>query len=248
MVLASSCWPSTFDDTQGSDRNAEMMNWLEGILRAQHVNTDSESLLNAVISGKELIVRVSAARLLGLRKEKKAVEVLKQALHSDPEAVVKETAAWSLAYMGYPEGKNALKELIAKADDVKRQSMLAAELAELGDPSEYPYVVKAISSPDAEIRFLSTDNLWPFLKYEGKHGKEAIDALARLQTLVHDKAPKVRAEALSVLNRAVPNFLPRNQLQPLVEQLSKEDPDPQVRQTADRILQVWQLTGGTKSP
>jgi HEAT repeat protein len=246
-ILAAGCLIA-LADTRGSDRNAETMAWLEGILRGQHINTDTASLIEALAPGHELIVRSSAAQLLGLRKELTAINALKGALHSDQEPLVRETAAWALANMGDQEGKTALKDLIPRSEDLRRQSILAAELAELGDPSMYSFAVKAVASSSPETRFLSVANLFPFVKYQGKTGAEVIDPLQRLQGLAHDKDPKVRGEALSVLNRASPEFMPRSQLQPLVEQLSKQDPDPQVRATADRILQVWKLEGGKKGP
>src|SRR5215468_1011532 len=242
MVLVSSfpvlySFVPILNDELGKDGKAETIHWLEGELHARHVATDTASLIAALGSNKELIVRADAAQLLGLRKEAAAAAPLKAALRSDSEPLVKETAAWALANMGHEEGRSALKELISKSEDIRRQSVLAGELAELGDPSAYSYAVKAVTSPDSETRFLSVDNLFPFLKYEGKRGTESIDPLQRLRVLLHDTEPRVRAEALTVLNRAIPAFMARSELQPLVEQMSKEDQDPQVRATAARILE-----------
>jgi HEAT repeat protein len=251
VFLASTIWAGCMDpaaraDIRQGDPSIETMQWLEGILEGQHVKTDTDSLIKALGPGNELIVRSTAAELLGLRKESKADAALKAVLHSATEPIVKETAAWALANMGDPEGKSALKELVPKAEDLKRQGALAAELAELGDPSMYSFAVKAVTSSSPETRFLSVANLFPFVKYQGKHAGVLIDPLERLQALAGDKDPRVRAEAISVLNRVSPESLPRSQFRSMVERISKEDPDPQVRATADRILQIWKLEGGRK--
>src|SRR5262249_32068815 len=99
----------TLNDELGKDGKAETIHWLEGELHARHVATDTASLITAMGSSKELIVRTDAAQLLGLRKETAAAGPLRAALRSDPEPVVKETAAWALANMGHEEGMAALK-------------------------------------------------------------------------------------------------------------------------------------------
>jgi HEAT repeat protein len=242
-LVPANCLPTQVD-RQGSDRDAEAMQWLEGLLRAQNVQTDSDSLIKALAENKEVIVRSTAAQILGLRKEVKASAALKAALESDPEAVVKESAALALAHMGDPAGRDALKKLIPQSPDLKRRSVLAGNLAELGDPGSYSFVVQAVTSDNAETRRLSAASLFPFLKYEGRRENgQVIDPLKRLLGLLQDKEPGVRSEALIVLNRAVPTYISRELLKPKVEKLGKQDPDRTVRATADRILQTWELMG-----
>jgi len=243
LLVPASCL-SRQVDRQGSDRDAEAIQWLEGLLRAQNVQTDSDSLIKALGENKEVIVRSTAAQILGLRKEVKASDALKTALQVDPEGVVKESAALALAHMGDPAGKNALKKLIPQSPDPKRRSVLAGNLAELGDPGSYSFVVQAVTSDNAETRRLSVASLFPFLKYEGRRENgQVVDPLKRLLGLLQDNEPGVRSEALIVLNRAVPSYISRELLKPRVEKLAKQDKDRTVRATADRILQTWELMG-----
>lgn len=219
--------------------DSEVINEIEGQLRLRGVQTDTNSLMSEARSNSDLGIRSDAVQLLGYRKEIGAKETLLGVLHSDPEPGVRENAAWSLARIGAPEGIVGLKDMLTNTEDVKQRCFIAGEIARFGDPGAYRYVVEAIASKNAEIRFLCVSHLFPFLKFEGKRDAELIDPLEQLNSLLRDRDGRVRKEALSVIGRAVPTFMSREKIQPVIRKMSEQDSDLQVRATAASILRAW---------
>jgi HEAT repeat protein len=230
-----------------SPEDAETVGEIEGQLRAQGVQTDTNSLMSAVRSNPDVGIRSDAVQLLGYRRDASAKETLLGVLHSDSAHIVRQNAAWALARIGAPEGVAGLKDLLADTEDLKQRSLIASQMAEFGDPSGYKYVVEALASKNPETRYLCVAHLFPFFKFEDKRNAGSIEPVEQLQKLLRDRDGKVRAEAVTIVGRAVPRYLKRESIQPTIKQMSKQDSDAQVRATTERILKAWEFEDSRKS-
>ncbi len=222
------------DERRGGEQGISEMTL--GILEQAGVKADSASLLAALRSHRDPMIRGLAADVLGQRKEGSARGALLQTLKGDPDRLVRESAALALARMGEDAGFSALREFMASPSNQVRQVFLAARLAELGDLSGYPYVCKAAKSKSSSLRELAVPALVPFFSL--KSLPASCDAAPEdlFLGLARDESAKARHAALLYLPMAVDKGLSLEQARAVAMSLAHSDPDPRVREEADAAL------------
>lgn len=211
-----------------------------GILTSAKVETDTASLIDALASHSDPIVRFISADVLGLRGDEQALRPLFKALKADPDYLVRQEAALALAKMEEPSGFAALREFMEKTSDPVNQIFLAAWLAEVGDPAGYSYVCEAALSENRALRLDAAESLASFIpvsppKSACKHGPDAL-----LLSLGDDEDPGIRYTMLLFLQTAVVRGLSLEAAQARAKQMT-EDPDAKVRAQAEFVLEAWRL-------
>jgi HEAT repeat protein len=234
------------DDRRGGSEEVSEMAF--AILEKAGVGTDSDSLVTAVRSSRDPMVRWISIEILGQRKATTAQGTLLKALKGDPDRLVRETAALALARMGQKVGVSALKEFMAAPTDSARQIFTAARLAELGDASGYQYVCMAAKSESSSQRESAVPALVPFLLLSGLTSDCAASPSDLLLSLVEDRSADVRYTALLHLPMAVGKGLGLERARLIVNQLAQSDPEPKVREEADFVLKTWRLQEESRKP
>ena len=224
----------------GADRPGRPEPWveLESILKQQGVRTDLPSLREAARSGSDPGVRWMAMEILGLRGDQDARPVLAAVLKSDPDRLLRETAALALARLGAKDGLDALKDLMETAE-ARRRIYLAARLAELGDPAGYRFVAEATSGENVELKVLGIGSLVPFVPFQGRQAGVLIDPVGRLLAAARDPDPKIRKEALINIPAAVVKGAPLATFRPVVEAIAKADAESELREMARLTVIQW---------
>ncbi|MBN1937892.1 MAG: HEAT repeat domain-containing protein [Anaerolineae bacterium] len=145
-------------------------------------------------------------------------------------------AAMSLALCGEPEtARQALLPLVNVDVPDDMESYLAAfYLAQLGDPSGWPAMLRCLhNQSDEHTRLMASRHLPAFKPYDGMsiHG-QIVDVRAELVQRLHDSHAYVRVE--------IPSLLAAVDVQGLSELLIsvvEQDDDPGVRQAARDMLE-----------
>lgn len=144
-------------------------------------------------------------------------------------------AAMSLALRGEPEvARQALLPLVSDDGSGASDSYLAAfYLAQLGDPSGYPAMWKALHSSNEHTRLMAVRHLIGFKPYDGQTVKGTmVDVRGELINRLKDHDPYVRVE--------VPYYLAEAGVEGLKEILrpvAKDDKNKDVRQAAREVLE-----------
>lgn len=124
-----------------------------------HVNMFIPTLIQALKSDSEFMVRLEAAEVLGKLRPKAAVSALIEALH-DKESAVRGPAAIALGQIG---DKRAVPELILSLYDEEYVRELAASaLGELKDTRAIPELVKLLNDQSASVRGTVAEALGDF--------------------------------------------------------------------------------------
>jgi HEAT repeat protein len=211
---------------------------LLGILENAGIDPgDPAALVKAATGHQDSNVRWVAVEVLGLRKEIRSRDVLRQIVAKDKEdRVVRETAALALARMGDAEGLKALRGFMENPTNPGRQVFLAARLAELDDVSGYRHVVRAARSEDPSLREMAVEALPPFLLHrvaEQEGGTSPGDLLLRM---AQDESAQVRQQFLVFLPVVVGKGLSPEQARAAVKRLAEGDPEVEVRESAELLL------------
>lgn len=143
-------------------------------------------------------------------------------------------AAMSLALLGELEaGRRALQPLVGHHAGSTDESYLAAfYLAQMGDPSGYPVMLKALEGDDEHVRLMALRHLVGFQPYDGQQvAGKTVDVEAELIKRIRDDDPYVRAEVPYHLAEAGVGGLPD-----LLVPLAQRDPDKGVRLAARNVL------------
>jgi HEAT repeat protein len=220
---------------------------LERELALQGIATDAASVAKAALSNPDLSVRWTAVELLGLRGDVSAKGALRKIVLNDDSRLLRETAALALARLGEPGAVKELKSFLESAEDPERELFLAARLAELGDLSGYPIVVKAARSEKEDLRFLSVESLVRFAVsgQDKLAGEESPAGL--LLHLLNDPNGRIRSEVLVQLSTAQSQGLSLEPYVGKIERMAKDDPDAGMREQAQLLLTSWKEFGKPRS-
>jgi hypothetical protein len=142
-------------------------------------------------------------------------------------------AAMSMVLRGEPErGHGRLRRAVASTDPSADAYKAAFFLAQLGDTSGWPAMVRTLGSNVGHYRLMAIRHLAVFLPFEGQTVDGAtIDVKARLRAGLTDPDPMVRQEVPFYLEEAaVPG------LRDLLAPVAKSDADPSVRTAATMVL------------
>jgi HEAT repeat protein len=218
---------------------------LERELADKGTQTDGPSLAKAALANPDPMIRQVAVELMGFRGEASAKGTLREVLLNDDSLLVRETSALALVRLGEPGAVEEVKAFLQASDKPVRQLFLAAELAELGDFSGYSQVAKIATSDDEHLRFLSVESVVRIRFLDSAElGKEPGALLSRL---MEDDSPKVRRESVFQLSVALFRGF---SLQPYlykIKQIAKHDPDAEVREQAELLLNSWEQFGKSRS-
>ena len=212
---------------------------LESELRQQGIATDTKSLIDVVLSSPETGTRWMAMEVLGLRHETTARDALRKALDRASDRLLQESAALALARLGDASGQAALEKLMPTAATLERQVVIAARLAEFGNPAGYRFAAQAATSKETHLRYVAIGALVAFVPLPGRAGQSPLEARRLLLQLLEDPDPGVRKEVLIYLPMAIAKGLPGAEARPIVEKLAKGDADPDVRERARLALVAW---------
>lgn len=215
-------------------RAQEIPDMLFAILAEANVSPDTTSLMKAIGSHPDEMVRFGAIEILGLRKEAVAREVLLRSLSLDPNGTVREASAIALARLGDPAGLAALKKFQKESADPEQRVFLAGRLSEFGSADGYQEVTRAARSEQASMRVLAAETLSGFIPLKDLPGE---DPGTLFLSLAEDKDVSVQRSFVLFFPIAVKNGLDITRARPVVERLSQTASDVTVRDTAVRFLE-----------
>ena len=216
---------------------------LLSILDSAGVDGDEVSLIAAARSHTDPTVRLVAIEVLGHRKEKESIEVLRFILRNDEDALLRESAAFALAKMGEEEGLAALQKALEDASDAKEQILTASRLAEVGDSRGYSYVARVLVVRGSDgLRTLAVNSLSNFINIRAQAeefpGPEEI-----LLRLLDDESKEVRSAALTQASIVAGRQLEVDRVMPYVQRLISQDPAPELREQAKLLVDAWRAVG-----
>ena len=237
LLLAGVAWA---DDPAKASKAEPPWQRLEEELREKGVSVEKASLVTlAKDTNADVSMRWSALEILGWRGEKSALEDIRQIAHTEQQPLLIETAALALARLGQNDGKILLKQRFEVATSKVRKLFLASRLAELGDASGYDEVVKSAQSPEEFVRYTSVGALVCFLPYEGKKaGNTLFEPLRWIRILAKDSYPKIREQVLIELPLGLKKGLSLETCRSVIEQMSNEDADAELRSQAKSLLLI----------
>lgn len=219
-----------------------------GILSQARVEMDTDSLIEALASHPEPLVRSTAAEVLGLRGDETALRPLVKALKADPDLLVRQGAALALARMGEPSGLESLREFLVTASDPVNQVFLAARLAELGESAGYKQVCEAARSRNRSLRLAAAESLVSFLSVSPPESSCDIGPGALLLSLGDDEDPEIRYTIVLFLPAAVSKGLSLESAQARAKQMAEKDPEARIRAQAEFVLEAWRLEKQERKP
>jgi HEAT repeat protein len=212
------------------------------VLSKAKVAVDTDSLIEALASHPDPLVRTIAAEVLGLRGEERARSPLFKALKGDPDQQVRQQVALALARMGEASGRAALRELLQKASDPVSRVFLAALLAEAGEADGYRHVCDAARSESRSARFAAAESLTPFFSLYPFDTACELAPAELLLSLTDDKDPGIRYTALLFLPTAVnKGGLSLEAARTRARHMAEKDTDAKVRAQAEFVLEAWRL-------
>lgn len=203
----------------------------ENQLAAEGIALSRDGLIDA-LDDHRLHIRGGAALLLGHREDQRAIPKLRWLLEDDVPAVRVE-AAMALARLGDPLGIPVL--VSALEEDILSDAPLTAAkyLAERGDVRGFELVQQALQHPLEGVRLHAAVALKYFLPCHGQvAGGREIDLVEAIRSGLRDPLPQVRGELLYKLAG-----LEDNRVGPLLAEIAAADPDEDVRQAAQMLLQ-----------
>jgi hypothetical protein len=161
-------------------------------------------------------------------------EVLQEAIRAKPQPDVAIELAMSLALRGQPGAARGTLERLAMAKDKFSDGYRAAYyLAQLGDITGYPTLVRTIRDELGHFRVMAARHVLAFVLYDGDEiDGMKIDPRGLLVERLGDPEPIVRQEIPGLLVEAEMKGL-RALIDPLTE-----DADPNVKAAAKRALET----------
>ena len=174
-------------------------------------------ILNALRS-EDSLRRLDAVRAIAARRDNKAADVLQWTAATDPSDGVAEAAIEALSKMATAESIAALLRL---ASDRRLREKAIAAISGLG-PGHLEGINAGLSSPQLETRRAVVEALG---RMRHPQASEAI------RTALDDERPEVRVSALLALRRLGSLISEKK-----VWNMAYNDPDPAVREAAERAL------------
>jgi len=154
--------PSGVPYAEGEDYDARELLTVNGY------SLETQELI-AALGANLSIFQAAAARLLGAKNERTAIPFLsKLAQDTSVEETARGQAAYALARLGVPEGREVLARLIEMNPEAGPAPLQAAgALARLGDPAGFPVVRHALQSSNSVIAMIACKQLYAFAEQEG---------------------------------------------------------------------------------
>lgn len=219
---------------------------LVGALENAQVTLEPPSLIHALVTHADPLIRGLAAEALGLLGERSAEEPLLRSLQSDSDRMVREVAAMALARIGVETGLTALKGFLRSSDSPVRRLTMAAELAELGEPDGFSFVAEAAVSRQVSTRSLAAQFLVPFVALVGLADERGRSPGEILLGLAGDDSEEVRLRVVHSLPRAVLKGLDYQSARSTTRLLAA-DADSRVRESAQALLDSWRFDDEQKT-
>lgn len=214
---------------------------LAGVLANAQVDLAPASLIHALATHSESLIRALAADALGLLGERSAEAPLFRALSVDSDRQVREASALALARIGNATGTTALKGFMRSSDSSVRRLTMAAQLAELGEPDGFSFVAEAATSKQASTRSLAAQFLAPFVPLAGLTDGSGRSPGEILLALAGDESAEVRLTVVNSLPAAILKGLDLESARAVTKRLAEQDLDPSVRDSAKSLLEAWRF-------
>lgn len=179
------------------------------------------------LRSEDVLCRVRAVRVLGLKGEREAIPQLKALQESDPDPLVRNHAAVELVRLGEREYGDVARQRLAEISDPVSRVSFAGQLADVGDPSGFQHVEDACHASQAELRRMCIGVLLNF-KQDELAGKVADLYLDMVDDPVEDLR---RSAAYSLADLSRRRCLPPEALLRL-ENLAAGAADPKVKEIA----------------
>jgi HEAT repeat protein len=202
------------------------------ILKANGISL-SEAELIAALEQRIGILQAAAAHTLGSFSNRAAITTLKRLLSSQDD-LVKVEAAYALARLGVPEGKDILIQCLDyRLDAYLCPAIAAGYLAQLDEPRGFHIIVRSFKVNIAAIRMLACKQLYffaPFQDTQDGYGN-LIDVFPVFELALKDSDPNIQWQALVQL-REICSTKSCNILENYIEEAA----DEQLREIAKEIL------------
>jgi hypothetical protein len=201
--------------------------------------TVTPSVLRNALASRDPVAPYAAAFVIGRcttgnpDADRGMIDEVRATLAKQPPADVRIELAMALALHGEVEpARRLLSEAVAAKDPLGQQYMAAFYLAQLGDPSGWPAMVKALTGDLVQFRGMATRHVIGFLPYDGTEvGGQKIDVRGALAARLQDPEEMVRQEVPLYLEELAPS-----NLRALLEPVAARDPSPTVRAAAQLVL------------
>jgi len=202
------------------------------ILKANGISL-SEAELSAALKETRNVLQASVAHMLGSLSSRAAIPLLTDLLTSS-EDLVKVEAAYALARLEVPEGKEVLEQCLGYPVDAYLFPAIAAGyLAQLGDPQGFNTIVKCFDVDIQAIRILACKQLYFFVRFQGQQDQDggSIDVYPLFERALKDTDTDVQWQALAQLREIrLPGF------KKILESYVETAPDEKLRDVAREIL------------
>lgn len=184
--------PSDVPYEDGADHDAR------SLLTENGYTTDTEELLE-VLDSDVGVLRAAAARTLGARGERAAIDALERiARDAAVDETVRVQAAYALARMDVPGAREVLVELLdLPVEASPAPSQAAGALARLGDPRGFDVVGTALDSPNRVTAMVACKQLYAFVPLDGQSLPDGgnVDAYEPFERALEHPEPDVADEA-----------------------------------------------------
>jgi HEAT repeat protein len=202
------------------------------ILKANGISLSEDDLI-AALKERRNVLQAAVAHTLGSLSSRPAIPILKDFLASS-EDLVKVEAAYALARLGVPEGKEVLVQCLGYPVDAYLFPAIAAGyLAQLGDPQGFNTVVKCFDVDIPAIRMLACKQLYFFVRFQGQQDKDGnpIDVYRLLNRALKDTDTDLQWQALVQL-REIRSTISKK----ILESYAENTQDEKLRDVAREIL------------
>ena len=193
--------------------------------------------LIAALEQRTGILQAAAAHTLGSFLDRAAITSLKQLLSSQDD-LVKVEAAYALARLGVPEGKDVLIQCLDyRLDAYLCPAIAAGYLAQLDDPRGFQIIVRSFNVSIAAIRMLACKQLYffvPFQDTQDRYGN-LIDVFPVFKRALKDADTNIQWQALVQLRGICSTKFCK-----ILENYIEQAADEQLRELAKAILKARQ--------
>ena len=143
-------------------------------------------------------------------------------------------AAMSLALRGQPDAaRRALLPVVTEYANTNQGYLAAFYLAQLGDPSGYPEMLKALHSKNEHDRLMAVRHLIAFKPFDGQNVRaKTVDVRAQLLERLKDRDAYVRVEVPFLLEEAGITGLKE-----ILGPVAKSDRNKDVREAAGAVME-----------
>lgn len=202
------------------------------ILKVNGISLSEDELIVA-LKEKRNVLQAAVAHMLGSLKSTAAIPILKE-LVTSPEDLVKVEAAYALARLGIPEGKQVLIDCLNYPVDAYLFPAIAAGyLAQLGDPQGFSTILKCFEVNIPAIRMLACKQLYFFVRFHGQQNENGsvIDVYDLFNRALKDSDTDIQWQALAQLKHTH-----SDEARKVLEHYVESAQDEQLRKEAREIL------------